>query len=165
MSRVSEAKKLVSVLVTSASTTNAREKALERVSYICYLVQFKKDKTPLQPLINLGSEINAMYLSFAKQLGLLIRLTDVRAQKIDGTTLETHEIVVAVFSVVDKVNRERFFEESFLVDNVSPDIVLGMLFLTLSNADVDFLRRDLWWRVYTIEKTISTTRCVKLVGK
>ena len=135
------AKKLVSVLATSTSITGAREKALERIPCIHYPVQFKKntDKTQVQALINSGSEVNAIHLSFAKQLGLPIKPTDVGAQKIDGTMLNTHGMVVAAFLVVNKANRIRFFEETFLVANVSLEIVLRMLFLILSSVDVDFL--------------------------
>ena len=125
--------------------TDTREEALERIPYIYYPVRFKKDedKTPVQALINLGSEVNAIHPSFAKQLSLFIRPTDVGAQKINGTTLDTHRMVVAAFSVVDKANRVGFFEETFLVANVSPEVVLGMLFLTLSGANVDFLSQKL----------------------
>ena len=49
--------------------------------------------------------------------------------------------------------------------NVSPEVVLRMLFLTLSNANVDFSGRNLRWRTYTIKKALPTTRRVKLVGK
>ena len=133
------AKKLVLVSATSTSVTGAREEALECVSCIHYPVQFKDtDKAPVQALINLESEVNAIHPTFTKQLGLLIRSIDIGAQKIDGTMLDTHGRVVAAFSVVDKVNRVRFFEETFLVANVSPKVVLGMPFLTLSGADVDF---------------------------
>ncbi len=52
--------------------------------------------------------------------------------------METYEIVVFIFTVLKKDNRERFFEESFLLTDVKPDVVLEMLFLTMSNADVDF---------------------------
>ena len=98
-------KKLVSVSPTSTLVTGAREEALERVSYIHYPVQFKDtDKAPVQTLINSGSEVNAVHPFFVKQLGLSIRPTDVRAQKIDGTTLDTHGMVVAAFSMVDKAN-------------------------------------------------------------
>ncbi len=38
----------------------------------------------------------------------------------------------------DKDSRERFFEKSFLLADIKPDIVLGMPFLTMSNADLDF---------------------------
>ena len=119
----------------------------------------------MQALIDSGSEVNTVHPSFVKQLGLSIRPTDVGAQKIDGTTLDTNGMVVAAFSVVDKANRVRFFEETFLVANVSPEVVLGMPFLTLSNADVDFSGRDLRWRTYTTEEALPTTRRVELVGK
>ena len=139
------AKKVVLVLTTSTLVTVAREKALERIPCIHYLIQFKKNtsKAQVQALIDSRSEVNTIHLTFAKQLGLPIRPTDVGAQKIDGTTLDTNGMVVAAFSVVDKANRVRFFEETFLVANVSPEVVLGMPFLTLSNADVDFSGRDL----------------------
>ena len=145
MSRASEAKKLVSVSATSTSMTGAREEALERIPCIHYSVQFKKDtsKAQVQALIDSGSEVNAIHPTFAKQLGLPIRPTDVGAQKIDGTTLDTHGMVVAAFSVENKANRVRFFEETFLVANVSPEVVFGMLFLTLSGADIDFSGREL----------------------
>ena len=141
MSRASKIKKLVSVATTSTSTISAREKAPERVFYTHYPVEIKKNK--VQALIDLGSEVNAIHLSFAKQLGLPIRPTDIGAQKIDGTMLDTHEIVVAAFLVVDKANQVRFFEETFSVANVSPKVVLEMFFLTLSDADIDFSGSDL----------------------
>ena len=75
---------------------------------------------------------------FAHQLGLTIWKTNVGAQKIDGTTLETYGMVVSTFSVLDKDDRERFFEESFLLADVKPEIVFGMPFLTMSNADINF---------------------------
>ena len=119
----------------------------------------------MQALIDSESEVNAIHPSFVKQLGLPIRPTDVGAQKIDGTTLDTHGMVVVAFSVEDKANRVRFFEETFLVANVSPKVVLGMPFLTLSGADVDFSGRELRWRTYTTEEVLPTTRRVELVGK
>ena len=43
----------------------------------------------------------------------------------------------------DKDGRERFFEENFLLADVKPKIVLEMLFLTMSNIDVDFQAQNL----------------------
>ena len=80
----------------------------------------------MQTLINKKSEVNAIYLFFAKQLGLSIRPTDIGAQKIDSTMLNINKIVVAAFSVVDEVNQVRFFEETFLMANINPKIVLRM---------------------------------------
>ena len=116
-------------------------------------------------LFDLGSGVNTVHLAFAKELGFPIRPTDVGVQKNDSTMLETYEMVVAAFSVEDKANQVRFFEETFLVANISLEVVLGMLFLTLSGADVDFLGRELWWRTYTTEEALPTTRRVKLVSK
>ncbi len=52
-------------------------------------------------------------------------------------------MIVSTFSVSDKDSKKRFFEESFLLADVKPDIVLGMLFLTITNVDVDFQAWDL----------------------
>ena len=52
-------------------------------------------------------------------------------------------MVVAAFSITDQADRVRFFEKTFLVANISPDIVLGILFLTFSSADVNFSKREL----------------------
>ncbi len=58
---------------------------LERIPYISYPMTFK-DQTKV--LLDLGSEVNTMSQAFALQLGFKIRKTNVRAQKIDGTTLK-----------------------------------------------------------------------------
>ena len=94
-----------------------------------------------------------------------MQTTNIGAQKIDGTTLETYKMMVAAFSVTNQANRVRFFEETFLVANVSPDVVFEMPFLTLSGADVNFPKKELWWKSYTIEKAFPTTKRVELVGK
>ena len=161
----------MTVSATSTPVTVAREEDdgenlgsnLARVPCIRYPINFGKKS--VLTLLDSGSEINAVHPAFAQELAVPIRLTDVRAQKIDGTTLETYRMVFAAFLVEDKVNRVRFFEETFLVANVSPEVVFGMLFLTLSGADVDFLGRKLRWGTYSIEKALPTTRRIKLVGK
>ena len=160
------AKKLVLVSATSTSITDVGEEALERVPCIHYPVQFRdRDKAPVQALIKSRSEVNAIYPFFAKQLSLLIRPIDVGVQKIDGTILNIYGMVVAAFLIVDKANHVRFFEKTFLVTNVSPEVVLGMLFLILSGADIDFSGQELRWRIYTTKEILLTIRRVKLVGK
>ncbi len=47
-------------------------------------------------------------------------------------------MVVFTFSMLDKDDRERFFEESFLLADIKPDVMLGMPFLTMSNANIVF---------------------------
>ena len=106
-----------------------------------------------------------MHPVFAERLGLVVQTTHVSVQKIDGITLETYRIVVAAFSMADQADRIRFFEKTFLVANVSPDVVLEMPFFTLSGAEIDFPKRKLQWRSYTIEETLCTTKRVKLIRK
>ncbi len=65
----------------------------------------------------------------------------------------------------DKDGRERFFEENFLLDDVKPDIVLGIPFITMSNTDVGFQAQDLQWRSHTIRDILPTTRRVELIEK
>lgn len=79
-----------------------------------------------------------MRQAFTSQLGLKVWKTNVKAQKFDSTTPKTYEIKVFIFSVSDKNERERFFPKSFLLVDVKPNIVLGISFLAINNANVDF---------------------------
>ena len=145
----------MAVLAISTLINGKREEKLEWVSCIWYLVTFKNQT---EVLLNLESKVNAMSQTFAHQLGFNIQKTNVRALKINGTTLETYGMVVSTFSVSDKDGKERFFEKSFLLADVKLDIVFGMPFLTMSNTDVDFQAEDLQWRSYTIGDILPTTR-------
>ena len=176
-----EVKKLVSVSATSTPVTETREEATEvdkggaesegeypslaRVPCIRYPITFRKKSVSMSALLDSGSEVNAIHPTLVQKLGLSIRPTDVGTQKVDGTILYTFGMVVIAFSVTDKANRVRFLEETFLVANVSPEVVLGIPFLILSGADVDFSGRELRWKTYTAKEILLTTRCIELVGK
>ena len=79
--------------------------------------------------------------------------------------LDTYGMIVTTFSVVDKANWVRFFKETFLIANVSPEVVFGMLFCTLSGVNIDFSGQKLRWRIYTTKEAFPTTRYVELIGK
>ena len=70
-------------------------------------------------------------------------MSNIGAQKIDGTILKTYKIVVSTFPMLDKHGRERFLEESFLLTNVKLDIMLEIPFLTICNIVIDFQARNL----------------------
>ena len=74
--------------------------------------------------------------TYASRLGLRVYRTDIRAQKVDGSTLKTFGMVLASFQVEDKLGRIWFFQETFLLADISTEVVLGMSFLTFSNANV-----------------------------
>ena len=91
-------------------------------------------------LFDSDSKINTIYLIIAKELDIPIRSIDVRVWIINGTMLNTYGMVVVAFSVIDKANQIRFFEKTFLMTNISLKVVFKMLFLIISNANIDFLR-------------------------
>ena len=74
-------------------------------------------------------------------------------------------MVLANFQVEDKLGRTRFFQETFLLADISAEVVLGMPFLTLSNADVQFVEKELTWRSYTTAEALPITKRVELINK
>ena len=111
---------------------------LDSIFYIYYPILFKKSKIQVQALINFNNKVNAMIPGYVSKLGPKIRFTNVKTQKIDGSTFKTFELVLASFQVEDKFERPWFFEKTFLLANLYIEIVLKMLFLTLSNANIKF---------------------------
>ena len=128
---------------------------------IHYPVRFQEEQ--VRALLDSGSKVNAMSPAYAERLGLKTRKTNVGAQKIDGSALETFEKVIADFQVKDKSGRPRFFQEIFLVADIKFEVILGMPFLKISNADVVFGGGTLTWKSYTTNKALPTTKRVRLV--
>ena len=132
--------------------TNKDNKNLETnltwILYIQYSIIFWKKS--ILTFFGLSNKVKAIYPTFAKELGFSVRHIDVVAQKIVSTMLDSNRIVVAAFSLTNKANWIRFFEETILVPNVRSERVLEMFFLILSNADVDFLDQKFRWRTYII---------------
>lgn len=59
----------------------------------------------MNSLLNIRRKVNAMTLAYAAKLGLSFRKTSVGTQKIDGLVLDTYKMVIADFSVHDKLKR------------------------------------------------------------
>lgn len=68
-------KKTLKQLVTSADIFNV---FLKGVSYIYYLLQFKKDQAKIQVLLDSDNKINAIFLAYLAQLGFKVKTTNVR---------------------------------------------------------------------------------------
>lgn len=82
------------------------EIVLKRVSYIYYLLYFcKAKKNKMRTLINLSSKVNSITPRYNSKLGLKVCLTNVEAQKIDGSSFDIFEIVLASFQVKDKLDQ------------------------------------------------------------
>ena len=78
------------------------EVILNWVFCVHYPVQFRKDKETIWALINFANEVNVMTPAYAKKLSLRTQKTDIGAQKIDGSSLDTFGIVITGFQVLDK---------------------------------------------------------------
>lgn len=88
----------------------------------------------------MDSKINVIHPVYAKKIGLLIY---VGAQKIGGSALAIFGIVIAAFLINNKDGKGRFFEKTFLLANISLDVIFGMLFLILNNTNIRFLEQQL----------------------
>lgn len=69
---------------------------------------------------------------YIEKLELISQSINIGTQKIDGLFLEIYEIVIAEFMIYDKLGRAQFFEEIFLLTDISMKIVSEMLFLSFS---------------------------------
>ena len=106
-----------------------------------------------------------MNLEFIRKLGLKVQKTNIGAQKINGSALETFKIEIADLQMEDKVGKPRFFQETFLMANTKFEMILGMLFLKLSNADMLFGKKILMQKTYTTNKALSTIEQVQIINK
>lgn len=94
-------------------------------------------------MFDLRIEVNIIALAYAKKLGFQVQKTNVDAQKIGGSTLETYGMVITSFQVQDKFEKTRFFQENFLVADICMEVVLGILFLAVSKVKVGFAEKKL----------------------
>ena len=122
------------MLVTSTKEAQ-KMRVLNWVPYICYRVQFQKDKDKdILVFLDFGSKINIMTPAYAAQLDIKVQSTNVGTQKIDKSSLRTYGLVIAIFQVLDKLDYCRFFQETFLLANIRMKVVLSMFFLTFNNT-------------------------------
>ena len=104
-------------------------------------------------------------MTYTSKLGLKVHFTKVGAQKVHDSTLKTFGIVLASFQVEDKLEKVWFFQKTFLLANINMEIVLDMLFLILSNANIQFVQKELIWSFYTTSEALLTTKWVELINK
>ena len=84
--------------------------------------------------------MNPIYI---EKLSFKTRKINVKTQKIDGSVLEIFRMVIADFQVENKGSRPKFFQKTFLVADIKFEVILGLLFLKISNADMSFGKKTL----------------------
>ena len=103
-----------------------------------------------------GSKVNAINSNFAQKLKFKVWKTNVGAQKINISALETFMMVIADFKVEKKANKPRFLQKIFLIADTKFEVILRMYFLKISNTDMSFSEKTLTWKTYTTSKTLLT---------
>lgn len=73
--------------------------------------------------------------------------------------------MIVLFQVDNKNGESRFFEETFLLANISIDITFRMPFFILNNVEVNFNNQELRCRLYIATEAFFTTRQVELIEK
>ena len=106
-----------------------------------------------------------MYPAYSTKLGLRAKKIDIGVQKIDKSYLDIFGIVIADYSVKNKLERVQFFQKTFLLANIGLEVVLRMHFLTFSKVHIRFVERELVWRTYMVAEALPTTRRVEIIDK
>lgn len=90
---------LVLILATSVFViiTKKKDLILDNIWYIHYLIYFQKCNSNVETLIDSINEIHKITLIHTLKLDLQVQKTDIKAKKIDWSSLKTFEIIVAVF--------------------------------------------------------------------
>ena len=158
------AKRLVAVsAIFTSVTANSEAIHLQRISYISYLIQFQREE--VRALSNSDRKVNVMTSVYTLKLGFRVYPTDIGAQKIDGSIFETFRMIMANFQIENKLGKAWFFQETFLLADISAEVVLSMPYLTLSNADVQFVEKAFTWRSYTTAEALPIIKQIELINK
>ena len=83
-------------MATSLLVTNDGKEVV-RVFYIHYPVWFQEIQEQVKALLDGSSKVNAMSPAYIEMLGFKTGKTNVGAQKINSSTFETFEMVIADF--------------------------------------------------------------------
>lgn len=79
-----------------------------------------------------------MILGFVIKLGFTPKLTNVGPQKINNSLLAIYGMVIAGFLFQNSHGKVWFFEKTFLLANISMEVVLKMTFFIFNNANIEF---------------------------
>lgn len=76
--------------------------------------------------------------TYILKFGFKVYCTNIGAQKINSSIFEIFKMVPTSFQIKDKLEKTQFFQKMFLLTDFNIEIMLKMLYLTLSNADMSF---------------------------
>lgn len=90
----------------------------------------------------------------------------IRAKKIVGLLLKAYSIISTIFSFQNNFKKTWFLKKIFLLANTSIEIVLKILFLSLSNADLWFTKSSKFTKgFYTTIKILFIISKIEIIDK
>lgn len=84
-----------------------------------------------------------MTLKYVIKISFLIQKTDFDVQKIDGLARVIYIMAIAGFSLQHTLKKIQFFEETFLLIDISIEVMLRISLLTFSDANIRFAKKVL----------------------
>lgn len=63
------------------------------------------------------------------------------------------------------MEKARFFQKTFLIADTRIDIVLEISFLTLNNANIQFIERDFIWKIYIVANILPTIKKIQIIDR
>lgn len=107
-----------------------------------------------------------MTLGFATKLRLVPRPSNITTPKIDSRQLRTYGMTTMEFFLYkNSQGKIWFFEKIFLWTNTSIQKVLGIVFLSFSNENLEFGTKKLTWKSYITIKILLIVKRVKLINQ
>lgn len=103
--------------------------------------------------------------TYIVKLDFTTQKTSVEVQKIDSLALQTYGMVSASSLLQNRLKKIPFFEKIFSLANTNIKVVLEMLFLLFSNANIRFNIKKFTWRSYNIAEALPITSQLKLINK
>lgn len=107
-----------------------------------------------------------MTLAFVIKIWLRSRPINVSAYKINSLPLRSYGRIMTIFLQQDNPKKIWSFKKTFLLINISIEVILEMLFLSLSNANIELIKlKKITWRSYNIVEVLYITSKIELISK
>lgn len=92
-------------------------------------------------LVDFRNKINIKNPAYAIQQSFYIQKTNFGNEKLDYSSLNIYDIVIATFWIFDMSGWLWLFQKKFLLTYIRVKIISNMFFITLNNVDVQLTKK------------------------
>lgn len=139
-------------------------KDLETVKCITWNIKLNQGKEKVPAPLDSGSKANLISQAYATQFPLKIIDTSWGLATINKQQISTQDMVIAGFEITDSADHTRWFEETFLIADISQQVVLGTPFLKLGDPNMSWSVRTFHLRQWDLETALVTTNRVDIIN-